>query len=517
MNIVGQTHTAIALSTLIPSAVETGVDANCLSVSVSGLQLDSRQVVSGDLFCALFGKNHDARDYIDIAISNGAAAVLADEGDRCHGVKWVGVVPVIAVSGLRAKLGEIAARFYGYPSQSMHIVGVTGTNGKTSCTQFIAQILHKLDKSCGIIGTLGCGVYPDLHDTGFTTPDALVLQAVLADLRGSNTSIVAMEASSQGLHQHRLTGVEFHTAVFTNLTRDHLDYHGTMAAYAESKRRLFENPALKVGIVNIDDTHAAVMLNALPRCARSYTYSINNRLANVHVNNLVFRADGFDASLTTPWGQGEISSHLLGTFNLSNILAAVCGVMTLPGDFRLGDVLNAASLLVPVEGRMAVVGTRSGVTAVVDYAHTPDGLKNALQAVREHTSGKVWCVFGCGGNRDQGKRPLMAEVAELLADKVIVTDDNPRLENADDIVRQIMFGFSHREQVIIERDRAVAIALAIAGAHDGDVVLVAGKGHESYQDVGGQRLAFSDIEQARLALNRRPPAVATELKEGGAS
>jgi UDP-N-acetylmuramoyl-L-alanyl-D-glutamate--2,6-diaminopimelate ligase len=513
MNIVGKTHSMIALSALIPSAAEAAIDTDCLSVSVSGLQLDSRQVKAGDLFCALFGKNHDARDYIDVAISNGAAAVLADEGDKCHGVKWVGAVPVIAISGLRAKLGDIAARFYGHPSQSMHVVGVTGTNGKTSCTQFIAQILLKLDESCGIIGTLGCGVYPDLYDTGFTTPDALVLQSVLAGLRSGNTTIVAMEASSQGLHQYRLAGVDFHTAVFTNLTRDHLDYHGTMAAYAESKRRLFENPSLKVGIVNIDDTHAAVMLNALPRGARSFTYSINNRLANVHVDNLVFRADGFDASLTTPWGQGAISSHLLGTFNLSNVLAAVCAVMTLPGDFSLQDVLSAASQLMPVEGRMAVVGTRSGVTAVVDYAHTPDGLKNALQAVREHTGGKVWCVFGCGGNRDQGKRPLMAEVAEALADKVIVTDDNPRLENADDIVRQIMFGFSCREQVIIERDRASAIQMAISSAQHGDVVLIAGKGHESYQDVGGQRMEFSDIEQARLALSQRLPMAARAQNE----
>ncbi len=514
MKTVDHAHSLIALSALIPAEFEAGLDVGCGSVSVSGLQLDSRKVITGDLFCALFGKNHDARDYIEIAIGNGAAAVLADEGDKCHGTRWVGNVPVIAVAGLRAKLGEIAARFYQYPSQSIEVIGVTGTNGKTSCTQFIAQMLHTLGRSCGIIGTLGCGVYPDLRDTGFTTPDALVLQGVLAQMRNSNTRTVAMEASSQGLHQHRLIGVDFHTAVFTNLTRDHLDYHGTMAAYAESKRKLFENPALKVGIVNIDDSHAAVMLNALPRCVRSYTFSINNHLANVHVSKVIFRADGFDADITTPWGVGRINSQLLGEFNLSNVLAAVCAVMTLPGRFRVEDVLSAASRLVAVDGRMAVVGTESGVTAVVDYAHTPDGLKNALQAVRQHTKGKVWCVFGCGGNRDQGKRPLMAEVAESLADKVIVTDDNPRLENADDIVRQIMFGFSRREQVIIERDRAAAIESAIAGANSGDVVLIAGKGHESYQDIGGQQMAFSDIEQAGLALRRRRLVASSSVVSG---
>ncbi|MDP2286296.1 MAG: UDP-N-acetylmuramyl-tripeptide synthetase, partial [Pseudohongiella sp.] len=271
-----------------------------------------------------------------------------------------------------------------------------------------------------------------------------------------------------------------------------------------------ESATLKIGIVNMDDSHAAVMLNALPRCARSFTFSIHNRLANVHVSQLSFRADGFDAVLTTPWGEGVITSQLLGAFNLSNLLAAVCAVMTLPGEFQLDAVLKAASQLHAVDGRMAVVGSECGVTAVVDYAHTPDGLKSALEAVRQHTTGKVWCVFGCGGNRDQGKRPLMAEVAESLADKVVVTDDNPRLENADDIVRQIMFGFSKRDRVIVERDREVAIRIAIAGADIGDVVLVAGKGHENYQDIGGHRLMFSDVAQVRLALRQRSSETQSE-------
>ncbi|MDO9475525.1 MAG: UDP-N-acetylmuramoyl-L-alanyl-D-glutamate--2,6-diaminopimelate ligase [Pseudohongiella sp.] len=510
MNTAAQTTCSITLGTLIPWVADSGPEASYLSVCVTGLQLDSRKVKAGELFCALFGKNHDARDYIDLAVQNGAAAVLADEGDSWQGISWSGGVPIIAVSGLRAKLGDIAARFYQHPSQHMSVIGVTGTNGKTSCTQFIAQMLVKLNQTCGVVGTLGYGVYPELKDTGFTTPDALALQGALADLQGKHAKFVAMEASSQGLHQHRLNGVDFHTAIFTNLTRDHLDYHGTMAAYAESKRRLFESATLKIGIVNMDDSHAAVMLNALPRCARSFTFSIHNRLANVHVSQLSFRADGFDAVLTTPWGEGVITSQLLGAFNLSNLLAAVCAVMTLPGEFQLDAVLKAASQLHAVDGRMAVVGSECGVTAVVDYAHTPDGLKSALEAVRQHTTGKVWCVFGCGGNRDQGKRPLMAEVAESLADKVVVTDDNPRLENADDIVRQIMFGFSKRDRVIVERDREVAIRIAIAGADIGDVVLVAGKGHENYQDIGGHRLMFSDVAQVRLALRQRSSETQSE-------
>lgn len=506
MNTAAQTEYSVALHDLLTGHVDADLLQQCNGVTVRGLQLDSRQVKSGDLFCAVFGKNHDARDYIDLAVANGAAAVLADTGGNWQDISRVADVPVIAVSGLRTRLGDIAARFYQYPSSKLQIIGVTGTNGKTSCTQFIAQILNSLQQTCGVVGTLGYGVYPDLRDTGFTTPDALTLQAALADLHLRRAKTVAMEASSQGLHQHRLKSVEFYSAVFTNLTRDHLDYHGTMEAYAESKRRLFESPTLKVGIVNMDDSHAAVMLNALPRCANSFTYSVNNRLADVSVRELIFRADGFDALVQTPWGQGQINSQLLGAFNLSNVLAAVCAVMTMPENYKLEAVLKAASALESVNGRMSVVGSAGGMTAVVDYAHTPDGLRSALEAVRQHTKGKVWCVFGCGGNRDQGKRPLMAEMAEALADKVIVTDDNPRLENADDIVRQILFGFSNRAAVLVERDRAKAIHLAVTQAGEGDVVLVAGKGHENYQDIGGQRMAFSDASQVRLALQQRRQA-----------
>lgn len=508
MNTAVQTRYGSTLGDLLNGHVDASLLAGYASLVVRGLQLDSRHVQAGDVFFALFGKNHDARDYIDIAIANGAVAVVADAGGRWQGLSQVGNVPVFALSGLRAKLGDIAAAFYQHPSHVMPIVGVTGTNGKTSCTQFIAQILSILGQSCGVVGTLGYGVYPELKDTGFTTPDPLALQSALAELRDQHTAAVAMEASSQGLHQHRLQGVEFHTAVFTNLTRDHLDYHGTMQAYAEAKRRLFETPSLKVGVVNMDDSHAAVMLNALPRCARSFTFSVSNKLADVYVHKINYRVDGFDLELSSPWGDGRIHSQLLGAFNVSNLLAAVTAVMTLPSGFLLPDVLNAASALTAVNGRMAVVGSAQGMTAVVDYAHTPDGLRSALDAVRQHASGNVWCVFGCGGNRDQGKRPLMAEVAEALADHVIVTDDNPRLENADDIVRQIMLGFVRRDAVVVERDRAKAIRLAVSRAAAGDVVLVAGKGHENYQDIGGQRMAFSDALHVRLALQERKQVLA---------
>jgi UDP-N-acetylmuramoyl-L-alanyl-D-glutamate--2,6-diaminopimelate ligase len=499
-NAVTKMFLAELLQDIGPDYISEDVFAH---VTVSGMTMDSRLVAPGDLFIALFGRNHDARDYINVALQRGASSVIADAGGQWRDCLWMGGVPVIAVEGLRAKAGHIAARFYAHPASCQPVIGVTGTNGKTSCTQFIAQILAGLGKRCGVVGTLGYGVYPELQDTGFTTPDAIVLQKSLAEIAATNVSCIAMEVSSQGLHQHRLNGVSFNSAVFTNLTRDHLDYHGSMAAYAEAKRRLFEYEGLKAGVINMDDSYAACMLNALPRSAASFTYSISDARADVHAISLEFRADGYAARIHTPWGEGELRGRLLGSFNFSNVLSAIAAVMTLPEEYPLNDVLQQAALLKPVTGRMEIVGDTDEVTAVVDYAHTPDGLRSALQALRQHVSGDIWCVFGCGGNRDQGKRPLMAEVADELADQIVITDDNPRNENADDIVRQILLGFNDKSRAIVERDRAKAISLVIGQARRGDVVLVAGKGHENYQDVCGQRLAFSDAAHVRLALQQR--------------
>ena len=505
MNAARQTVVEMPLITLLEGlALDPECRQACVGISVRGMTLDSREVNPGEVFVALFGKNHDARDYIDLALKRGAAAVLADEGGYWQGCRWHGNVPVIAVNSLRVRLGNIAAQFYAHPSEQLPVIGVTGTNGKTSCTQFVGQILTGLGQRSGIVGTLGYGIFPELEDTGFTTPDAIVLQAALADVLQQRAFCVAMEVSSQGLHQHRLNAVRFHSAVFTNLTRDHLDYHGSMVAYADAKRRLFEHDALHVGIVNADDSYAACMLNALPRNAQSLTYSLNDTRADVYARELKFEPDGYHAVVHTPWGEGEIRGRLLGSFNFSNVLAAITAVMTLPQEMNLEHVLAQVELLKPVSGRMELFGGGvSDVTAVVDYAHTPDGLRSALKAMHEHVDGRIWCVFGCGGNRDRGKRPLMAEVAEELADFVVLTDDNPRNENADDIIRQILLGFNDRECVLVERDRARAIAHAISAAAPGDIVLVAGKGHESYQDICGQRMAFSDTAQVRLALQTR--------------
>lgn len=515
MNTVRQSSPLLTLSELLSECPEAQgmLSDSVVSITVNGLNMDSRQIKAGEVFVALFGKNHDARDYIDVAIGKGCAAVLADAGGDWQGMTMRGNVPVLAIDCLRRRIGELAARFYDYPSHRLPVIGVTGTNGKTSCTQFIAQILAGLNRTCGVIGTMGYGVYPQLCDTGFTTPDAIVLQQALADVVNNNASVVAMEVSSQGLHQHRVSGTRFNSAVFTNLTRDHLDYHGSMAAYAEAKRKLFELEDLRIAVINADDSYAATMLNALPRSAQSFTYSLQSKRSDVYAENLSFTAEGFQATIHSPWGSADVSGNLLGAFNFSNILAALTAVMTLPDDMDFQSVVRQIASLRPVNGRMELIGNVAGVSAVVDYAHTPDGLRCALEAARQHTSGRIWCVFGCGGNRDQGKRPLMAEVADQLADRIIVTDDNPRNENADDIVRQILFGFSDKSKVDVERDRARAIQSAIGSAEPGDLVLIAGKGHECYQDVAGQKMAFSDAAQVRLALQSRATDI---VSEGGA-
>lgn len=476
------------------------------NVRVSGVKLDSRQVLQGDLFFACFGSNHDGRDFIDAAIDKGAVVVLAHADARWQGIVVRRGVPIIAVDDLAARVGIISGRFYDEPSAAMTMIGVTGTNGKTSCTQFIAQILTAMSRPCGVVGTLGYGFLPALQESSYTTPDPVFIQSALAGMRAQGADAVAMEVSSQGLHQHRVSGVRFDVAVFTNLTRDHLDYHGSMEEYAQTKRQLFMMEGLSSAVVNMDDPFASRILNSLAPSVRSFTFSISNRHADVHALSLQLLPRGFKARVHTPFGEGDITGKLLGRFNFSNVLAVLATLIATESvrpDFSLSALLERISQLQPVPGRMQIVGEHSDITAVVDYAHTPDALKVSLQALREHFNGKLWCVFGCGGNRDQGKRPLMAEVAGQHADAVIVTDDNPRTENADAIIRQIVLGVEDTRKLTVERDRASAIGLAISRASAGDVVLIAGKGHENYQDINGHKLAFSDVAQTRVALQAR--------------
>ncbi len=517
-----------------------------LDVLVTGLQLDSRQIKPGDLFIACFGSNHDARDFIDEAIALGAVAVLAEAGGAWSGISKRQGLPIIAVENLSVKKGEIAARFHQHPSKHLNVIGVTGTNGKTSCSQYIAQALTNLGDCCGVTGTIGHGLMGghglmaghglmgghDLmgghglmaahgiladHDlmrqqVGAlkTTPDALTLQSLMDEMLVQGAATVAMEVSSHGLQQHRVDGVNFDVALFTNLTRDHLDYHGEMNAYGEAKRQLFLSPGLQAAVVNIDDTFAPSLLNSISSGVTCYTYSVNNQTADVYSEGLQLTAKGFNAVVHTPWGAKSISSTLLGTFNVSNFLAALTSILALKAvllkdseQLDLDAILQACAAVTPVSGRMEIIGQSEELTAVVDYAHTPDALLNVLKALRQHFQAKIWCVFGCGGNRDRGKRPIMAEVAEQYADYLIVTDDNPRIESAEEIIKQILLGVKDKSVVTVRPNRAAAIDYAIVKANVGDVVLVAGKGHETYQDVAGTKLPFSDVKQVRLALQKR--------------
>ncbi|MEZ5491380.1 MAG: UDP-N-acetylmuramoyl-L-alanyl-D-glutamate--2,6-diaminopimelate ligase [Gammaproteobacteria bacterium] len=485
----------------MPAPLPVGFD-----VRVTGVKMDSRLLQPGDLFIACFGQNHDAREYIDHALELGAVAVLAESGGKWQGIQWLDNVPVIPIDNLTTRISEIAGKFYGNPSERLKVIGVTGTNGKTSCCQFIARALEASGISCGVIGTLGYGTVNELRETSHTTPDGVFTQFALSELQRNGADAVAMEVSSVGLHQHRVQAVSFDTAIFTNLSRDHLDYHKSMEVYAVNKRKLFSFPGLKAAVINLDDSYGLYMMDAVSRDVQVYTYSLCNHTATVHARSIVLNRHGFEAEIVTPHGEGRISCPLFGNFNISNVLAVVTTLMShfeRLGAVDLERLFAAVSGLKPVHGRMEIIGSSDELTCIVDYAHTPEGLKSALLAIRDHFDGEVWCVFGCGGNRDRGKRPMMGEIARAYASRLIITDDNPRNERGEDIVRHIMSGIDGATGVEVIRDRAQAIDQAIASASPGDIVLIAGKGHENYQDIGGKRTVFSDASQVRLALRRR--------------
>ena len=497
---------SMSLSTLLQSecVVPPGMDR-----ALSGVQLDSRRVQPGDLFLAYKGAAADGRDFIPAAIASGAAAVLVEADAHWQGARAEGAVPLIPVNGLPEKAGRVAARFYGEPARQMRMIGITGTNGKTTCAQLAAQALTQLGYRCGVIGTLGYGLAgTPLKVDGAgpsTTPDAVRLQQILHEVYAQQGDTVVMEVTSHGLVQKRVEVDDFNAAVFTNLTRDHLDYHGNMRAYGAAKAMLFSGERLQVALVNLDDPFSTEILRSLPEHVQAWTWSVRDPAASVHARSVEFSREGLVLHVGTPWGDGIIRSRLFGSFNASNLLAVLATVLGCEAGKKHFDaqrIMRIVSELAPVPGRMEVV---SGfpLPVVVDYAHTPDALENALKALREHFPGHVSCVFGCGGDRDRGKRPLMGEIAERLADDVTVTDDNPRFEAPATIIEQILAGFARRGHARVEPDRARAIAAAIAAAPADSVVLIAGKGHEDYQDIKGQKQPFSDVSQARLCLQQR--------------
>lgn len=475
------------LNQLLPEAASAGL--------IRELTLDSRKVRPGDLFLAVPGGQQDGRLHIADAIARGAAAV-AYEAEGAPSIV-PGNAELVAIKGLAGQLSAIAGRFYGEPSRGLHLVGITGTNGKTSVSQLLAQALDLLGQRCGIVGTLGNGFYNALALGRHTTPDPIGVQATLADLKKAGARAVAMEVSSHGLHQGRVAALAFDVAVFTNLSRDHLDYHGSMEAYAEAKFMLFRRPGLRCRVLNIDDA-AGRKLAEDQLESRLISYSLEDSSAYLHCREAQFDDQGVRARLVTPRGEGSLRSSLLGRFNLSNLLAVVGALLGM--DYPLDEILKVLPRLQGPVGRMQRLGGIKQPLVVVDYAHTPDALEQVLQALRPHVRGRLLCLFGCGGDRDRGKRPLMASVVERLADGVLVTDDNPRSEAPEQIFSDIRAGFRAPEDVCFMHGRGQAIAQLIAEAGADDVLVLAGKGHEDYQEINGERQPFSDLDEAGKAL-----------------
>ena len=478
-------------------------------ITPTGLAIDSRRVAAGDVFLAYPGAQTDGRNFIEAAVANGAAAILAERGgDVGTTATRVGAgmtaVPVLEVENLAALSGDIAHLVYGRPSEHLWLAGVTGTNGKTSVSQWIAQAMTSLGRSCTVIGTLGNGFPPSLTPSANTTPDAVSLHSALAAYRQQGATACAMEVSSIGLDQHRTQGVQFDVAVLTNLTRDHLDYHGSMADYAAAKAKLFDAAGLGSAVLNLDDEFGRQLAAKLAGKTETIGFTLDGHagtdkvLAATHLRatptGIAFELDG--QSFVSP---------VVGRFNAANLLAVIGALLT-RGE-TLSDITKALRTITPPPGRMQMQGGKDEPLVVVDYAHTPDALGKILITLRETTTargGRLLCLFGCGGDRDPGKRPEMGAVAEQLADEVWVTNDNPRGEAPQDIAGMIVAGM--RSSPILMLDRAGAIEKLVVGAAANDVIVVAGKGHEPYQEIAGVRHPYSDVTTVEQALEGRRQA-----------
>ncbi|AUG99430.1 UDP-N-acetylmuramoyl-L-alanyl-D-glutamate--2,6-diaminopimelate ligase [Prodigiosinella confusarubida] len=466
------------------------------------MTLDSRIAAAGDLFVAIVGHKTDGRHYIPQAIAQGVSAIIAEADANSPDGTWREIhgVPVIYLSSLNQRLSALAGRFYQQPAEKLKLIGVTGTNGKTTTTQLLAQWSQTLGEHSAVMGTVGNGLLGHVVPTENTTGSAVDVQQVLSQLVEQGATLAAMEVSSHGLVQYRVAALPFAAAVFTNLSRDHLDYHGDMAHYEAAKWSLFADHQVGQAIINADDEVGRRWLSQLPDAV---AVTMENNLVPgcrgrwLKATRVDYHDSGFTVHIASSWGQGAINSRLMGAFNVSNLILALATLLSL--GYPLDKLIKTGSTLQPVCGRMEVFHIDGKPTVVVDYAHTPDALEKALEAARLHCKGKLWCVFGCGGDRDKGKRPLMGGIAEQLADRVIVTDDNPRSEEPQEIVLEILSGLMDAGRVQVIAGRAEAVTSAVMQASENDVVLVAGKGHEDYQLVGNQRLDYSDrITVARL-------------------
>ncbi len=483
-------------------------------LEILGLTSNSKEVKKGYLFVALAGITRHAIDFVGDVVNSGAVAIIYDAGDT-YSLQRIALlrkqysVEFIAVENLKEKTGLIASRFYAYPSRQFKLIGVTGTDGKTSVTHLLVQAFNQLGKLAGSVGTLGYGVSNNhLKMTHFTTPEAITLQSILFELSQAHCEYVVMEVSSHALQQHRESGIEFDIAVLTNLGSDHLDYHGDLENYKAAKSRLFEKQNLSGMVLNLDD-ELGRSLNDNFKGVKVAGYSVNSVLSDevhrpensISLVTVEMAAEGLRLLTSTPDGLLDIQTGLIGDFNINNVLCCISVLYQL--GFSISDIENSMQGLRPIPGRMEYFPSINQHAAVViDFAHTEQALSACLNSLKSYVEGNIICVFGCGGDRDQSKRPKMAAVAESLADQVIVTDDNPRNESAEKIMQDILAGFEQPQKVQVIHDRELAIETAMANASEEDLVVIAGKGHEKIQIIGNQRLPFSDHYVVRQIRNR---------------
>lgn len=493
--------------TLLVGMVKTPSLIN--SVDVTSISMDSRRVEQGALFIATATTYEQRAHHIEQAVEHGAKAVLIEQAlplnEQEIACLAVAKIQVIVVTCLADKASEIAARFFGHPSLALTVIAITGTNGKTTVSHFIAQCLESTGQACGVIGTLGIGRLEDLAETGMTTPDPVILQAALATFCHQSIGTVVIEASSHALEQGRLNSVAVDVAVLTNLSRDHLDYHQDMATYAAAKKRLFDFVSVKTAVINVDDDFGQRLIAEL--ASRDdmavMSYSQGSAQSTLAAKDIETSHKGLNFTLASDTKSGQVQSDALGDFNIDNLLATAGSLLAI--NLPFDNVVKVISQCTAIRGRMQKVGNEKQVTVVIDFAHTPDALEKALQSLRHHmqAQGQMWCVFGCGGDRDIGKRPLMGASAEHYADHVVLTADNPRSEDNHAIVASILNGMRNQEsqdKTHVEHDRKRAIAHAINEAKQQDIILVAGKGHEQYQVISGVKHPFSDMQVVIDAL-----------------
>ena len=474
------------------------------ALTPSSLTLDSRAVKLNSMFVAIKGHAVDGRQFISSAIEQGASLILsqADSADDNGKIIYQDAVVILSFFELNLHLSALARRFFSYPDQEFPIVAVTGTNGKTTISQILAQWANLLGHCSGIMGTTGNGVLSDLKEAQNTTGSAIEIQSVLRELRDEGADFAAMEVSSHGLVQGRVKDMHFAASIFTNLSRDHLDYHGTMENYAEAKKRLFTQHHSGLAIINGDDDVGAQWLKELAHAVRVTTQLpaviTSDQQKFVALTSVNYRSDGVAIEFDSSWGRGAFRVSLVGAFNVMNVLLALATLLSL--GYPLTLLVEAAPQLCAVIGRMEVFQASDKPMMVVDYAHTPDALEKALSALRIHCHGTLWCLIGCGGDRDVGKRPLMASIAEHFADNVILTDDNPRSESPIQIMEDMKLGLTHPDHVLCIHDRYQACEWALTHGDKNDIILVAGKGHEDYQIFADKTIHYSDRETVKALL-----------------